>query len=117
MRVTFDNNVLTVVTDVTEEVVKAGISDLKARDEKGNQVYGVVKVDSAARIGEFEFAGNAYIDGKLAAQVLVKDGTTLAEIQKTYGEHLLKAAQYTAQISTEAADKKESIEGLFEAQA
>ena len=115
MRVTFDNNVLTVVTDITEEVVKAGISDLKARDEKGNQVYGVVKVDGAARIGEFEFAGNAYVDGKLAAQILLADGTTQAEVQKTYGEALLAAKKYTAQIADEASTKQQLIAGLFQA--
>ena len=115
MKVTLVNNLLTVITDVTKEIVKAGLSDLKARDDKGNQVYGASKTDKAARIGEFEFAGNAYVDGKLAAQILLADGTTQAEVQKTYGEALLAAKKYTAQIAEEALTKEEQITDLFQA--
>ena len=115
MKVTLVNNLLTVVTDVTKEVVKAGLSDLKARDDKGNQVYGVSKTDKSARISPFEFAGNAYVGDKLAAQILLKDGTTLQEVQKEYGEALLAAKKYTAQIADEALTKEEQINGLFQA--
>ena len=115
MKVTLVNNLFTVVTDVTKEIVKAGLSDLKARNEKGDQVYGVSKTDKAARIGSFEFAGNAYVGGKLAAQVLLQDGTTLQEVQKAYGEALLAAKKYTAQIADEASTKQQLIAGLFQA--
>ena len=115
MKVTLVNNLLTVVTDVTKEVVEAGISDLKARNEKGDQVYGVSKTDKDARIGSFELAGNAYVGDKLAAQILLKDGTTLPEVQRTYGEALLAAKKYTAQIAEEALTKEEQINGLFQA--
>ena len=113
MRVTLSNNVLTVVTDITESVVKAGLSNLKAVVD-GNEVYAVgVSKDGKASMNAFSFVGNTFIDGKLAATMILPMGTTQEDVQKNFGESLLKAKFYTEQIATEAAEKTAEIEALF----
>lgn len=116
MSVKLENNVLTVVTDITEESVKKGISNFKAKDEEGNEVYAVgVAKDGNARIDGISFVGNTYVDGKLAATMVLPMGdASLAKVQKKYGESLLKAKKYTAQIADEALTKEEAIAALFE---
>lgn len=116
MEVKLENNVLTVVTDITEESVKKGISNLKAHDEEGNEVYAAsVSKDGNAKIESFSFTGNTYVDGRLAAtMVLPMNEASLAKVQKAFGEMLLAAKKYTAQIAQEAAAKEEEIAALFE---
>lgn len=115
MEVKLENNVLTVITDVTEESMKKGLSNMKAHDEDGNEVYAVgVSKNGNASIDKFAFTGNTYVEGKLAATiVLPMEKATIAKIQKEYGEHLLAAKKYTAQIASEAAAKEAEIEALF----
>lgn len=113
MLVKYENNLLTVVTDVTKEAVEGGFSDMKAYDEKGNALFGVGYSAGQANICTFGFTGNAYIDGKLAAQILMADGTKIEEVQKMYGEALLNAQKYTAQIAEEAAQKTSAIAAIF----
>lgn len=110
----FENNVLTVVTGITKEVVEAGISNLIAKDEKGNDVYAVsVAKDGKGSISTFGLVGNTYVDGKLAVTMILPMGTTDADVKRTYGESLLAAQHYTKQIAEEAAAKTEAINGLF----
>lgn len=113
MRVSLSNNVLTVVTDITKEVVEAGLSNLKAVQD-GNEVYGVsVSKDGKASFNAFSFVGNTFIDGKLAATIVLPMSTTLEDVQRMHGENLLKAKFYTEQIATEAAEKTAEIQELF----
>lgn len=115
LNIKLENNVLTVVTDVTEESMKKGLSDMKAHDEEGNQVYAVaVSKSGDAKIDRFSFTGNTYVDGKLAAtMVLPMDKASIAKVQKAFGEMLLAAKKYTEQIAREAAEKEAEIEALF----
>lgn len=115
LQVNLDNNVLTVVTDVTEESMKKGLSNMKACDEEGNQVYAVaVSKSGEAKIDNFSFTGNTYVDGKLAATMVLPMGkATIDKVQKEYGEKLLAAKKYTAQIAQEATAKEAEIEALF----
>ena len=115
MEVKLDNNVLTVITDVTESSMKKGLSNMKAHDEDGNEVYAVgVNKSGDADISKFAFIGNTYVDGKLAATiVLPMEKATIAKVQKEYGENLLAAKKYTVQIAQEAAAKEAEIEALF----
>ena len=110
-----ENNVLTVVTDVTEDSMKKGLSNMKAHDEDGNEVYAVaVSKSGSAGMTGFSFTGNTYVDGKLAAtMVLPMDEASIAKIQKKFGEMLLAAKKYTAQIAQEASAKEAEIEALF----
>ena len=112
--VKMDANVLTVITDIKEETVKAGLADLVAKDDKGNAVYGVsVDTNGNGSMNEFSLTGNTYIDGKLAVTTVFPMGTTVEDIQKFYGEHLLKAKEYTAKIQHAAEEKTAAISGLF----
>ena len=107
-------NVLTVITDIKEETVKAGLADLVAKDDKENAVYGVsVDTNGNGSMNEFSLTGNTYIDGKLAVTIVFPMGTTVEDIQKFYGEHLLKAKEYTAKIQHAAEEKTAAISGLF----
>ena len=115
MSVKLENNVLTVATDITEESVKKGISKFKATDEDGNEVYAVgVAKDGNAKIDSVSFTGNTYVDGKLAATMVLPMGeASLPKVQKKFGENLLKAKKYTKQIADEAAAKEAAIAELF----
>lgn len=115
LEVKLENNVLTVVTDVTEASMKKGLSNMKAKDEDGNEVYAVgVSKSGNAEITNFSFTGNTYVDGKLAAtMVLPMDKASIEKVQKAFGEMLLAAKKYTAQIAQEASAKEAEIEALF----
>ena len=114
MRVTLTNNVLTVVTDIAKETVESGLAKLVALED-GNEVYGVsVSADGKASFNAFSFVGNTYVDGKLAATIILPMGVTMDDVKKIYGENLVKAKRYTAQIAEVAASKAAEIRALFE---
>ena len=114
MRVTLTNNVLTVVTDIAKETIESGLAKLVALED-GNEVYGVsVATDGKASFNAFSFVGNTYVDGKLAATIILPMAMTMDEVKKTHGENLLKAKRYTAQIAEAAAAKAAEIRALFE---
>ena len=110
-----DGNVFKIVTDITEETVKKGLSDLKARDDKGNEVFAVAVNNSGnASIDKFQFVGNTYIGGKLAATIVLPMADASKDsVMRKYGEALLMAKKYTEVIATEAAAKTAEIEALF----
>ena len=114
MRVTLTNNVLTVVTDITKEIVESGLAKLVALED-GNEVYGVsMATDGKASFNAFSFVGNTYVEGKLAATIILPMAMTMDDVKKMHGEHLLKAKRYTAQIAEAAASKTAEIRALFE---
>ena len=96
--VKLENNVLTVVTDITEASMKKGLSNMKACDEDGNEVYAVaVSKSGDAKITGFSFTGNTYVNGKLAATMVLPMGKESTDkVQKEFGEVLLAAKKYTA---------------------
>ena len=113
--VKFENNVLTVVSDIKKETVDAGLADLVAKDEDENVVYGAeLSKNGKGGINEFSFTGNTYIEDKLAYTEVFPVETTVDDIQKFYGENLLAAQKYTAQIQAAAEAKTAEIQGLFE---
>lgn len=114
MKTKFENNVLTVITDITEEVVKKGYAALKAKDEKGNDVYVVeVSGDGYADLNAFSFTGNTFVEGKLAATIVLPMDTTEEDVKRAYADALLAAQKYTAQIAAESADKQAAVNALF----
>lgn len=109
-----ENNVLTVVTDISRETVESGVASLVACDEDGNEIYGVsVNESGKASFSSFDFTGNTYVDGKLAATMILPMAIKPEEIQKFYGEDLLKAKEYTAKIEEDAQAKMADIAALF----
>lgn len=114
MNVSFKDNTLKVVTGITKETIEKGISDLVARDEKGNALYAVsVSKDGKGSIDNFGMKCNAFIDGKAAVVIVTGMETTQADVQKQYGEALVAAAKYTEVIATVATAKEAEIAALF----
>lgn len=114
MKVSFKNNVLTVVTDIAKATVEKGIASLKAKDEKGNEVFGVsISRDGNARISENSLTCNAYVDGKAAVVAVMPMETTMEDVQRQYGKALVAANKYTAQIAAQASAEEETIAALF----
>lgn len=115
MRVSFENNVLTVVTDISEATVKKGIASLTATDEKGNQLYKVVITDApeSANVGKYGMVCNAFVDGKAAMIKVLPTGTTIESVQKDFGEALIEATKYTGTIASNAAEKEAAIAAIF----
>lgn len=114
MNVSFKDNTLKVVTNISKETIEKGISDLTARDEKQNALY-AVRFNNAGRGGldTNGLVANAYIDGKAAVVIVLPADATQADVQKAYGEALLAAAKYTDIIAAAAASKAADIEALF----
>ena len=104
--------VLTIKTDITKDMVENGYTELVAKDEDGAQVYRVSKGEKAS-IDTFGLTGNAYVDGKLVAALVLSNGTKKEDAMKKYGDAVLAAATYIDQIVTDAASKQAKIEEAF----
>ena len=114
MKVKLENNVLTVITDIKKETVEKGIASLKATDEKGNEVYAVsVASNGVGSLFDFNMVCNTYIDGKLALTMLLPMNTTKEDVQRKFGEKLVAAKKYTAQIAGKAIEKEAAIDAIF----
>jgi hypothetical protein len=115
MNVSFANGVLTVVTDVTKTTIKKGISNLELRDDKKNLLYKVkMSDDGKASVDNFSITCNTYIGEKAAAVMVLGPNVTREQVEKQYGEALLAATQYVGQIAAAAAEKEDTISGLFD---
>lgn len=114
MKVSFKNNVLTVVTDIAKTTVEKGIASLKAKDEKGNEVFGVgISRSGEALINENCIVCNAFIEGKAAVVAVMPMEVTMEDVQRMYGKALVAANKYTAQIAAQASAEEETIAALF----
>ena len=114
-KVTYTDNVLTVVTDITKETVEKGISNLKAKDEKGNDAYAVtVDKNGSGYITDFGIACNTFVDGKLTLTKVLPMDTKIEDVHRQFGELILAAKKFTAQIASEASAKEAEIAGLFQ---
>lgn len=117
MNARLQNNVLTVVTAIPEEVAKKGIVDLVAKNDKGHEVYRVSKgVNGQASLDAFSMSYNTFVDGFVAATIIlpVEGEVTMDDVQKKYGKALLAANLYTTQIAEDAATEATQIAALFE---
>lgn len=114
MKVSFENNTLTVVTALTKEVIERGIGKLIATDEKGNGLYGIaVSNTGTGAISEIGLTCNAFVEDKAAFIQVLPVGTTLESVQKQYGDALLAAQKYVPQIVAAADNKAAAIADLF----
>ena len=114
MNVSFKNNTLVVVTGVTKETIEKGISDLTAKDEKGNAVYRLsVAKEGNGSLDTYGIKCNAFIDGYAAVVIVESMDATQASVQKKYGEALIAAAKYTEVIAATATAKEAEIAALF----
>ena len=114
MRVSYAENVLKVVTGIKEDTYKKGIASLKACDKNGDEVFRVsVAKDGNGAISDFGLTCNAVIDGDLAVIKVLPMGTTMDEVQKQYGQALVTAEKYVAQIAEEAKAQENAIAAIF----
>lgn len=113
MKVTFENNVLTVVTAIKKETIEKGIAALELRDDKGNQVYAIGRSDDGA-ITKFSLGYNTFVDGYAAVTKVLPMETTKEDVMKNYGEALVLAKKYTEIIAAAAEEKEATINALFE---
>jgi len=119
MRVSYVNNVLTVVTDISEDTVKKGIASLSVKDDKQNELYrvNITASPNAASIGKYGMTCNTYVDGKAAVIMVMPIGTELEDVQRVFGESLVEATKYTGIIASAAAEKEAAIAAIFSADA
>lgn len=119
MRVSYVNNVLTVVTDISEDTVKKGIASLSVKDDKQNELYRVKVTGNpnAANLTKFSLTCNAFVDGKAAVIMVMPNEAELEDVQRAFGEELVEAIKYTGIIASAAAEKEAAIAAIFSADA
>lgn len=114
MNVKFENNVLTVVTDISKATIEKGLAALSAKDEKGNELYRVVVSTSGnGNLDTYGMKVNTFVEDKAAVTVILPMGVTKEQVQGAYGEALIAAAKYTGTIAAAAAEKEAAIEAFF----
>lgn len=114
MKVNYAQNVLKVETGIKEDTYKKGIASLKAHDKNGDQVFAVaVAKDGKGAISNYGLTCNAVIDGELAVVMVLPMGTTMEDVQKQYGQALVTAEKYVAQIAEEAKAQENAIAAIF----
>lgn len=117
MNVSYKNNTLTVVTDVTKAVIARGIAALEAKNDKQDTVYTVsapVEGNNKASISIFGINTNCFIDDKAAAVIVMPVETTQADVEKKYGKALLAARKYIPVIAASATAEEIEITSLFD---
>ena len=117
MKVIFneETKVLQVVTDITKEVAEAGVTQLVAKDDKGNELYkfSTSKHGNAA-IGEFGMVCNTYVNGCAAIVMVLPADETKDTVKKIYGKSLVTARKYNDIVTAQAAAEIETINSLFD---
>lgn len=117
MKVSYKNNTLTVVTDVTKAAIDRGLASLTIKDDKENQVYEVFapkKGDATGALSVFGIATNVFIDDKAALVLVMPVGTTQAAVEKQYGKALLAAKKYIPVIASSVAAEEAAITEVFD---
>lgn len=115
MRVKFENNTLTVVTEVAKEAVED--RTIFAKDDKGQDVFAVGFSKSGnGSLDSYGLIGNVTIEGKVAYVKVMPDETDLTKVKKMYGEALIAAANYTGLIAERAQEAADTLEEIFTAE-
>jgi len=112
MRVKIEGNVLTVVTDIPKAVVDRGIADLKAYDDKQNEVYRI-SMSEAGNLAPFGISANTVIDGKLALVLVEAIDFTREDFIRKYGKAVVAAQKFCPIIANAAASEEELLEAAF----
>ena len=118
MKITYENNTVTIDTEVKASVLedaKNGVLTLK--DDKGNDVFALAKVNSPCAISQLtekvmpvnavSTEGNALLVAVMPTDVELKD------IKKMYGAALVAAKNAVPQIAADAIHFAEEVNALF----
>ena len=112
MKVTYENQTLTVDTEVSASLLEKG--PIKATDEKDVVVLEVAK-NEEPQIAKFGLYTNVVLENGDAAVVIVfPEGTTVGDVKDKYGDLLVHADVNIALAKTQAAMRKEAIDTVFE---
>lgn len=115
MKVTYKDNVLKVITDISKATYDKGVASLTAKDDKGNHLYRVSFNNAGeAGINNTSLTCNSVVDGKLAVVIVMPADMTLAEVQKNIGANLVNAKKYSEVIAAQADASVAAIETIFE---
>ena len=115
MKVTYKDNVLKVITDISKATYDKGVADLVAKDEKGNHLYRIgFNAYGDAGIDNASLTCNAVVDGKLAVVIVMPAGMKLEDVQKNIGANLVNAKKYSEVIAAQAEASVAAIEAIFE---
>lgn len=113
MRVKFENNTLTVVTEVKKDLVAD--KPYRLYDDEGNQIYAIgFNKSGQGSITDFNFVGNVVVDNCVAFVQVMPEDMDLDAIKKGYGEALLSAATFTPMAAEEAEQNALAIDALFQ---
>lgn len=118
MKIAYENNTVTIDTEVKASVLedaKNGVLTLK--DDKGNDVFALAKVDSPCAITQLTervMPVNAMsADGNALLVAVMPTDVELKDIKKMYGAALVAAKEAVPQIAANAAHFAEEVDALF----
>ena len=117
MKVKFEGNTLTINTGVPVSILEHGC--VKLKDDKGNDVYTVAKIESTENIlvslGKRLFPVNS-VDAEGNAQLVavVKMGVSLDTIKHEIGDDLIAAAEYLPSLVADVRAKEAQLDEMFE---
>lgn len=114
MRVSVEENRMTVVTDINKACIEKGYTDLTARDEKGNELYKIcVNTEGNGSIGSCGCVINTFIDGMAAIAVTLPMGVELNDVKRTFGKPLANLKKYSLVIAGAAEAEEAAVEEIF----
>ena len=113
MNVSLNNGVFTIKTGVTAaQAEKAYGKPMKARDEKGNDLYALSK-GTTPSLSTFGITTNQVIDGELAYVIVVAEGTTQEDLLKAAGDSLIAAKKYLPVIAANIESYASELASVF----
>lgn len=115
MKVTFENNTLTIKTGITRDIIESPLVTLTAKDDKDNEVYKVRFSDSGlGGMSKFSITANAYIEDEAAYMLVMPADTKLEDVKAALGKELVAAANYLPLIAAAAKRDIEEVNKVFE---
>lgn len=111
MKVTYTTNTLTIDTEVKVDAID---TKAKVTDEKGNDIYTIVKGTDHGMIGENFIQTNAVTsEDTLALVIAVGAGKSIEDLKKEYADLLLAADKGIKAVAEVVAAKKAAVDSLF----
>lgn len=115
MKVSFNANVMTIVTPIVAADMDKILTEAILKDEHNNAVYAVGTTTGACGgISEKIFTANTVVDGKLALTIQLPNSMNVAEAKKEYGVQLVAAKEYLPKMAAKIAAEIKAVDTIFE---